>query len=111
MGEELNHGGESRDFKTKQWRKPLKKNVDSGKTFFDISINTGQIHMGFEAETLENDSDRHMDEDLVKKLLTSNRKIRLLVNNFLTKYLSVSRKRWTCSFHYSEVSASNLMLI
>ena len=27
--------------------------VDSGKTFFDISVKTGQIYMGFEADTPE----------------------------------------------------------
>ena len=31
-----------------QWRIPLKNPVDSGKTFFDISIHSGQIGMGFE---------------------------------------------------------------
>ena len=31
--------------KQQQWRKPLKKNLDSGKTFFDISVNTGQIDL------------------------------------------------------------------
>ena len=31
----------------------IEKNVDSGKTFFDISINTGQICLGFEIDTME----------------------------------------------------------
>ena len=31
-----------------QWRIPLKNPVDSGKIFFDISIHSGQIGMGFE---------------------------------------------------------------
>ena len=30
----------------------IEKYVNSGKTLFDISINTGQICMGFEADTL-----------------------------------------------------------
>ena len=48
--------------KQQQWRilVPLKKPVDSGKTFFDISINTGQICMGFEADIPENDSSMHI---------------------------------------------------
>ena len=37
--------------KQQQWRIPLKNPVYSGKTFFDISVNTGQIGMGFEADT------------------------------------------------------------
>ena len=39
--------------KQQQWRIPLKKSVDLGKTFFDISVNTSQICMGFEADTPE----------------------------------------------------------
>ena len=39
--------------KQQQWRIPLKNPVDSDKTSFDISVNTGQICMGFEAETPE----------------------------------------------------------
>ena len=31
----------------------IEKTVDSGKTFFDISFNTGQICMGFQADTPE----------------------------------------------------------
>ena len=37
--------------KQQQRRISLKNPVDSGKTFFDISVNTGQIDMGFEAGT------------------------------------------------------------
>ena len=44
--------------KQQQWRKPVKNTVDPGKTFFDISVNTGQIVMCFEADTPENDSNR-----------------------------------------------------
>ena len=33
----------------------IKKSVHSGKTFFDCSVNTGQIYMGFEADTSENE--------------------------------------------------------
>ena len=52
---------------------------DSGKTYFDISVNTDQIGMGFEADTPEKMTAtfRRMqlsDKDLVKKLLTGNRK-------------------------------------
>ena len=90
------HGGESRDFKTTIWRISLKKPVDSGKTFIDISVNTGQICKGFEADTPEKLQQhahcmRLLDKDLVKKLLTRNPKIRLLVNNFLTRPLSENR--------------------
>ena len=31
----------------------IEKIINSGKSFVDISINTGQICMGFEADTLE----------------------------------------------------------
>ena len=44
------HRGETRDFKTTTMADTIeKKPVDSGKRFFDISINTGQICMGVEA--------------------------------------------------------------
>ena len=53
----LTHGGESPDFKTTTMADHIeKKPVDSGKTFFETSVNTGQICMGFEADTPENDS-------------------------------------------------------
>ena len=42
--------GESHDFKTTM-TDTIEKNIDSGKTFFDISVCTGQICMGFEADT------------------------------------------------------------
>ena len=35
--------------KQHQWWIPLKKNIDLGKTSFNISVNAGQIVMGFEA--------------------------------------------------------------
>ena len=41
---------ESRDFRVKNGGF-LSKPLDSGKTLLDISANTGQIYMGFEAET------------------------------------------------------------
>ena len=34
--------------KQQQWWISLKSPIDSGKTFFDISVNTCQIGMGFE---------------------------------------------------------------
>ena len=42
--------------KQQQSQIPLKKNVDSGETFFDISVYTGQIYMGVETDTPENNS-------------------------------------------------------
>ena len=36
--------------KQQQWRTPLKKPVDSGKTFVDISVNTDHIGTGFKAD-------------------------------------------------------------
>ena len=42
--------------KQQQWHIPLIKPIDSGNTFFDSSVNIGQICMGFEADTPENDS-------------------------------------------------------
>ena len=49
----VNHGGESHDFKITTMADTIVKPVDSGKTFFDNSVNTGQICMGFEADTSE----------------------------------------------------------
>ena len=34
----------------------MPKHLHTGKSFFDISVNTNQIGMGFEADTLENES-------------------------------------------------------
>ena len=48
-----NHGGESRNLKTTTMAETIEKTVDSGKTLFDISVDTGQICMGFEADTPE----------------------------------------------------------
>ena len=72
--------------------------------------------MGLEADTPEKwkqhvDLLQVSDKDLVKKLLTSNQKIRLLFNNFLTRSLSVSRIQWACFCHFFGVSASNPMQI
>ena len=39
--------------KQQQWRIPLKNAVDSGKTVFDISVNTGQICTGLESNSSE----------------------------------------------------------
>ena len=39
--------------KQQQWWIQLKNPVYSGKTFFDYSVNTGQIDMGFGADTPE----------------------------------------------------------
>ena len=44
------------------------KNIHSGKTFFDIPVNTGQICMGFEADTLENESDMSIYSDFQTKI-------------------------------------------
>ena len=41
--------------KQQQWRIPLKNPVDSGKTIFYTSVNTGQICKGLESNTPEND--------------------------------------------------------
>ena len=44
-------GGESPDFRGLKNGRFLSKPVDSGKLFFDISVDTDQIGMGFEADT------------------------------------------------------------
>ena len=59
--------------------------------YFDISVNTGHIWMGFERDTPEKRPQhanhlRVSDKDLVRKFYT-----RLLVNNFLTRSLSENR--------------------
>ena len=45
------HGGELLDFGLLKNGGFVSKPLDSGKTFFDISLNTDQIGMGFEADT------------------------------------------------------------
>ena len=47
------HGGESCEFKTTTMADTIKNNVDSGKTFFAISVKTGQICVGSEEDTPE----------------------------------------------------------
>ena len=47
------HGNESRDFRILKNGGFLSQPHNSGKTFFDISVNTDQIGIGFEADTLE----------------------------------------------------------
>ena len=81
-----------------QWRIPSKSPINSGKTFLDISVNTGQICLGFEADTPQKRQQhahcmRLSDKDLVKKLFTSNR-----VNNFLTTSLTECRKDGHATF-------------
>ena len=47
----FDHGGESYDFRILKNGGFLSKPLDSGKTFFDIYVNTDQIGMGFETDT------------------------------------------------------------
>ena len=47
------HVRESPNFKPTATADAIAKSFDSGKTFFDISINSGHICMGFEADTPE----------------------------------------------------------
>ena len=74
------HSEKSLNFLTTTKANTIKKNpANSGKTFFDISVNTGQICMGFKADTPEKwqqqaNHKQLLDKDLVKKLLTSKRK-------------------------------------
>ena len=72
-GDSLNHmtfyhGGNHVTSKQQQWRVPLKNPIDSGKIFFDISVNTGQICMIFEADTTENISNMPMVCDFRTKI-------------------------------------------
>ena len=46
----------------------LSKPFNSGKTFFAVSINTDQNGMGFEAYTLENDSNMSIFSDFQTKI-------------------------------------------
>ena len=48
-----NHGEQSLDLKILKNGGFLSKPLDSGKTFFDISVSTDQIGMGFEADSPE----------------------------------------------------------
>ena len=43
----------SRDFRILKYGGFFSKPLDSGKTYFDISVNTDQIALGFEADTPE----------------------------------------------------------
>ena len=47
----MKHCGESLDFKTTIMADTIEKTLHSGKTFFDISGSTGQICIGFVADT------------------------------------------------------------
>ena len=50
---ENSYNGESRDVKTTTMADTIENPVDLGKTFFNITVNTDQIYMGFEADTPE----------------------------------------------------------
>ena len=45
------HGGESRDFRVLKMADTIEKKPSIQILFFDISVNTDQIGMGFEADT------------------------------------------------------------
>ena len=75
------------------------QNPNSGKTFFDISINTHQIGIWFEADTLEKCGNMSIFSNFqtkiwLKNVVMSNRIFRLLINNFLTRSLSESCIQW-----------------
>ena len=46
----------------------MSKPLDSGKTFFEISVNTDQIGMGFEADTPKNEINMSIFSDYQKKI-------------------------------------------
>ena len=64
----LNHCGESHDIKILKNGRFLSKPLDSGKSFIDISVNTGQICMGFETGTSENCSNMPIFSDIQTKI-------------------------------------------
>ena len=96
---------ENRVTSKQQWRIPLKKNIDLGKTFFMFPL----ILMRFvwDLKQIPRKNDSNTPKALVKKLVMSNRKIRLLVNYFLTRSLSESNLMWTSCCNFSVVFASN----
>ena len=50
----------------------IEKTVDSGKTFFDISVTTEKFCVGYQADTPENDSNRPIVCDLRTKIWLTN---------------------------------------
>ena len=63
------HGGESCDFRILKNGGFLSKPLDSGKTFFDISVITGQIGMGFKVDTPgENESNMSIFSNFQTKI-------------------------------------------
>ena len=65
---QIKHDEESRDFKTITMADTIEKTLHSGKTFFDISVTTGQICRGVEADTPESDSNRPIVCDFRTKI-------------------------------------------
>ena len=79
----LVRGGELRDYRVL---------VDSGNTFFDISVNTDQIGMGFEADFSKNESNM--------SILATSRKSH-------TMFLLRSILRGICFKHLSNLTSIN----
>ena len=97
----MKHGRESRDFKTTTMADTIEKTDDSCKTVFDISVNTGQICMGFKVEKWQQQAHcrRLSDKDLVKKFLSESAVAR---NNFFNQIFVRKLLRWTRCFHFPE---------
>ena len=47
------HGGQSCDFRGTKILDTCQKSLDSGKTFIDAAVNTGQICIGFKTDATE----------------------------------------------------------
>ena len=82
-------GGESRDLKTKTMADTIEN--PAVQVVLSLIFPLIQIRLAWGLEQIPRKMTatchrmRLSDKDLVKKLLTSNRKIRLLINNFLTR--------------------------
>ena len=91
------HGGESLDLRTSKNGEFLSKSLDSGKTFSIFPLILIRLAWGLKQIPPQNESSMSIvsifqTKDQVKKLLTSNGIFPLLVNNFLTRSLSLESR-------------------
>ena len=94
----------------------LSSPLDSGKTLFEISVNTDQIGTGFEADTREKESLATFIQRSGIKIIDEQPNFeteffRCSTYKFLTRPFSESRILWVYCCHFFGVSASNPMPI
>ena len=76
------------------------KTLYSGKLFLIFLLILIRLALGLKQIPQENESNMSIFSDFLKKLLINNQIFRLLVNGFLTRFLSKSRIIRACCCHF-----------